>query len=273
LIPLRDDVRSSTTPVVNWLMIGACAVVFLLQLGADQDSQDLVLRYGMIPKHVLHPDAAIRTLIGMQELPFGGVREVYADVPHTGLPAWLTLLTCVFLHGGWAHFLGNMWFLWIFGDNVEDRLGRLGYLAFYLGCGVAASLTHLAVNPDSTQPTIGASGAIAGVMGGYLLLYPHARVLTLVPLGFFLQLMELPALVFLGFWFLLQLFLGSMSRGMEQGGGGGVAFGAHVGGFVCGLVVVWILRTTGRLRPAPEVIRFQPRRMYGPWNRRPGSWP
>jgi len=149
----------------------------------------------------------------------------------------------MFLHGGIMHILGNMWFLYIFGDNIEDRLGHFRYLVFYLLCGLAAGFVHLATNWHSTMPTIGASGAIAGVMGGYLLLYPHARVLTLIPIFFFFQFVELPAYIFLGFWIFIQI----ISAGFIRSDVGGIAWFAHIGGFVVGLVMVkvfqWIPRT------------------------------
>lgn len=272
MIPLRDDVVASRFPLVNWLVIGACTAVFLAQLGQPGMSagEDLILRWGMIPARLLDPAAPIEVLVGYEPSRFGQLLPVYASAPPAAVPDWLTPLTCTFLHGGWAHFLGNMWFLVVFGDNVEDRLGRLGYLAFYLGCGVVASLTHLAANLDSTAPTVGASGAIAGVMGAYLLLYPRARVLTLVPLGFLLQMVVLPAIAFLGIWFGLQILLGAMSMGAMQGGG--VAYGAHVGGFAAGLLAVLALRALGWLRPPPTVIVLQGRRMAPRRRRPPDPW-
>lgn len=155
------------------------------------------------------------------------------------------LITSLFLHGGWFHVGGNMLYLWIFGDNVEDRLGRFRFLFFYLMCGVAASFAHILANPASTVPTIGASGAIAGVLGAYFLLYPRSRVLTLVPLGFYLQVIQLPAFLFLGFWFLMQFIVGAVSLG-ASGGGGGVAWWAHVGGFVAGAGLQFVLRKRER---------------------------
>jgi hypothetical protein len=150
------------------------------------------------------------------------------------------------------HFLGNMWFLHIFGDNVEDRFGHFWYLLFYLGCGVAASAAHLALNASSTMPTIGASGAIAGVMGGYLLLYPRANVLTLVPIFVFLQIMVIPAPVFLVIWFIFQFFQGAFSITAHEAGG--VAWWAHVGGFATGFVVAWLLERAHRLRPPVDAV-------------------
>ncbi len=262
MIPLHDDVRTSRRPVVNWVLIGLCALVWLLQLqqGDGPPEQDLIFRYGMIPARVTEPEAPLRVLVGFEQRPFRGEPvAVYAEAPPAPVPEWLTLLTCIFLHGGWAHFLGNMWFLVIFGDNVEDRLGRLGYLLFYLLAGFAASLAHLLSEPGSTAPTVGASGAIAGVMGAYLVLYPRARVLTLVPLGFILELLVLPAKVFLGIWFVMQVVLGSLSLGMQRGGG--VAFWAHAGGFVAGLGGIFLCRALGLLRPPPEVFELQRRRL------------
>jgi len=141
----------------------------------------------------------------------------------------------MFLHGGWLHLIGNMWFLWIFGDNIEDRLGHLRYLVFYLVCGLGAGLAHTLFNLSSAIPTIGASGAVAGVLGGYLLLYPHARVLTLLPWFFAL---ELPAYVVLALWFVIQLFSGTASLGARDASAGGVAWWAHIGGFLLGLALV-----------------------------------
>ncbi len=171
----------------------------------------------------------------------------------SAVPPWLTLLTCIFLHGGWMHFIGNMWFLFIFGDNVEDRLGHVGFLVFYLAAGIAASAAHLATNPASPIPTIGASGAIAGVMGAYFYLYPHARVLTLVPIFVILQMVVLPASVFLAIWFAIQFFQGIFSVGATQATG--VAWWAHIGGFAVGLAVAFGLDQLHVLRPKVEQIR------------------
>ncbi len=171
------------------------------------------------------------------------------------MPPLLTILTCIFLHGGWMHFLGNMWFLYIFGDNVEDRFGHGGFLAFYLGCGVAASVAHLLTNPTSGVPTVGASGAIAGVMGAYFFLYPRAVVLTLIPIFVFLHLIVVPAWVFLGVWFLIQLFKGTVSVGA------GVAWWAHIGGFAVGFLVSWALHVAGALRPEARQVRPATRRI------------
>lgn len=247
MIPLRDNIPPRSTPVVNGLMIAVCAAVFLLQLRDQDDGQaDLIDRYGMIPAQISHPDQPViqheERLVEFQ----GQLRRarIERQLPRPAVPPVLTMLTCVFLHGGWMHFLGNMWFLWIFGDNVEDRFGHLGYLLFYLGCGVAASATHFASMPDSTMPTIGASGAIAGVMGAYLVLYPRATVLSLVPILYFIRIMVLPAPIFLGIWFLMQLLQGMSAHAS------GVAWWAHIGGFVMGAALAALLGRTHTLRPA-----------------------
>ena len=258
MIPLKDDIPTATTPVVNITLLVVTSLLFIAQLGDVGDGPSMVERYGMIPARVLHPDQPIevveRVVVPTTIGPM--VQEHVRPAAPADVPDWLTLLTCVFLHGGWMHFLGNMWFLWIFGDNVEDRLGHVGYAAFYLGCGVAASLTHLATGPSSVIPTIGASGAIAGVMGAYLLLYPRARILTLVPLFVFIQFINLPAAVFLGVWFLMQLFQGTGSLGDVASGG--VAWWAHIGGFVVGAAVAWFMRERGRLQPQVEIIPPRP---------------
>ena len=241
MIPLRDDVPASRTPIVTRALVLACTAVFVLQLG--DATGDLVERFGMVPARVLDPDTT--------HLVRGSFGRVVGRIDAAAVPDWFTLLTCTFLHGGWMHFLGNMLFLWIFGDNVEDRFGRLPFLLFYVACGVAASAAHLLAGPDSTIPTIGASGAIAGVMGAYLLLYPRARVQMLVVWGFFVDLVVLPAPFFLGYWFLLQL----LGTAVERGQGGGVAWWAHIGGFVAGALVAAMLRAVGALRPdQPRVV-------------------
>lgn len=245
MIPLRDNIPPHSFPFVNYLMIGICTVVFLAQIGEGEDST-IVENYGMIPARVSNPKATIE--IQTQEIvetPRGpAIAKKTKELPPSTFPAWLTMLTCVFLHGGWMHFLGNMWFLHIFGDNVEDRFGHLGYAIFYLACGVAASLSHYVTDWNSTVPTIGASGAIAGVMGAYMWLYPRAQVLALVPIAILLQVIALPAPLFLGIWFVMQLFQGTMADGAT-----GVAWWAHIGGFAVGFVVAAIVGRTQHLRP------------------------
>jgi membrane associated rhomboid family serine protease len=253
VIPLRDSVPASRPPVVNYALIALCTLAFVVQLSDPHD--ELVRQLGMVPARVFDPDGdfVLRDPAGRHpSLPVGAA----------AVPDWLTLLTCTFLHGDWLHFLGNMLFLWIFGDNVEDRFGRVKYVLFYVGCGVAASASHLLTARDSVVPTIGASGAIAGVMGAYLLLYPHSRVQMLVVWGFFVDFIVLPAPFFLVYWFVLQHVAGSLSSSQ----GGGVAWWAHIGGFVAGALVAAVLRVTEHLRPeAPSTVLV--RRRYGrnPW--------
>lgn len=270
MIPLRDDIPSSRTPWVNYAILALTSLVFVVQLVADRQGRGevLIYQFGMLPYRVANPEAPLvmrqvvhqRTFFGYRERE---VRIVLDPVVHP----YLTLLTCIFLHGGWMHFLGNMLFLYIFGDNVEDRFGHGGYLLFYLAMGVAASLAHFASAPDSTVPTIGASGAIAGVMGAYFLLYPHASVLTLVPVFYFLEFIVLPAYLFLGLWFFLQLFQGTLMSGAT-----GVAWWAHIGGFAGGVGVTWILRRLALLhRPRPT--RVPPVRPFSAYRRPPpGEW-
>jgi len=255
MIPLRDNIPSRTAPIVNYLMIAVCGLAFFAQLADQTDGVDhLVENLGLIPARVLHPDETIVVPeVKLVRGYYGVERQVVErELPPPVVSPWLTLFTCIFLHGGWMHFLGNMWFLHIFGDNVEDRFGHFGYLLLYLGCGVAASLAHLAFNSTSTMPTIGASGAIAGVMGAYLWLYPRANVLTLVPIIFFFQIMVIPAPVFLVIWFVLQFFEGAFS--VTAGQAGGVAWWAHVGGFAAGFLVALLLDRSHHLRPPVEAV-------------------
>jgi membrane associated rhomboid family serine protease len=258
MIPLRDNIPSRTVPVVNYAMIAACTLVFLAQAGEGAGGgSPLVERFGMIPKRVLNPDAVIirSEQVAMVDR-FGRLVRVAERPRELAAPPfspWLTLLTCIFLHGGWLHFLGNMWFLFIFGDNVEDRIGHVGYLLFYLVSGVAASVAHLLSAPASDIPTIGASGAIASVMGAYMLFYPRAHVVSLIPIIFFIQIAVLPAPVFLGIWFVLQFFQGMWAFTAAQSTG--VAWWAHIGGFAFGFLIAAGLRAVGETRPAVEHTR------------------
>lgn len=222
MIPIRDAIRSRTFPVVNITIIILNVLVFFWQLAQGPQLKEALFLYGIVPIRYSDPNLSIQFTEFQQILPF---------------------LTSMFLHGGFLHIIGNMWFLYIFGDNIEDRLGHFRYLIFYLLCGVMAGLVHLYTNWESEIPTIGASGAISGVMGAYLILYPHSRILTLIPIFFFLQFFEIPAFIFLGYWFLIQLFSASLTPKNV----GGIAFWAHIGGFVVGLLSVkifdWIPRT------------------------------
>jgi len=211
MIPLHDDNPTTIRPFVTVGIIVLCALVFLWQLSLGPRIEQAIMAFGVIP-------AAL----------FG-----HAPVADPILP-WLTVFTSMFLHGGWMHLLGNMLYLWIFGNNVEDSMGHWRFILFYLSCGSAAVLAQALPSPGSTIPMIGASGAISGVLGAYLLLFPHARVLVLIPLGFFSRLVRLPAMFVLGFWFLLQV----LSTILADPNQPGVAFAAHAGGFVAGLLLI-----------------------------------
>lgn len=220
MIPLRDDNPTTLQPLVTVALIIACVLVFLWQLSlGERGFETAVLRLGLIPAALFGYGAA--------------------SVPLIAPP--LTVLSSMFLHGGWMHLIGNMLYLWIFGNNVEDAMGHVRFVLFYVACGIAAALAQALPHPDSTIPMIGASGAISGVLGAYLLLYPRARVLVLLPLGFYSRLIHLPAMVVLGFWFGLQM----LNVVLAPGGRGGVAWGAHAGGFVAGLVLVLPFRRRG----------------------------
>jgi membrane associated rhomboid family serine protease len=215
MIPLRDVIPSRTTPYVTFALIGLNTLVFMYQFSLGEAIEEFILYFGLIP-------AAF---------------------------SWVAVLTSMFLHGGLLHFGGNMLYLWIFGDNVEDRMGHGRFLVFYLLCGTAAALAQTIVNPDSVVPMVGASGAIAGVMGAYFVLYPRSRIVTLLPLFFFFQIIEIPAIFFLGFWFLLQLLSGVGSMATATGSEtGGIAFWAHAAGFLAGLSGVLVFRRPERQR-------------------------
>src|SRR6185436_14635094 len=222
MIPLRDIIPSRTTPVVTIALIVINVLVFLYELALGRGVNAFTLYWGLVP-------AAF---------------------------SWVTVLTSMFLHGGLMHVAGNMLYLWIFGDNVEDRMGHGRYLVFYLLCGIAAALAQTITVPDSVVPMVGASGAIAGVMGAYFVLYPRSRIVTLVPLFFFIQLIEVPAIFFLGIWFLMQFLSGVGSivstvgnAGNGSGGPiGGIAFWAHIAGFVAGITGVVLFRRPERQR-------------------------
>jgi membrane associated rhomboid family serine protease len=263
MIPLRDDVASQRMPLLNGLMIGICALVFLAQLSQGDATMGpgLTAEYGMIPFRISHPGEPFEIPVGaemVQTVEGPQLQLEYEPAPPPAVAPLLTMLTCIFLHGGWMHFLGNMWFLWIFGDNVEDRFGHLGYLVFYLASGLAASAAHFVTDPASQVPTIGASGAIAGVMGAYFVWYPHSRVHSLVPVFGFFHFVEIPAPFFLGVWLLMQLLSGA------GGGGGGVAWWAHIGGFVFGVVIAFVLDRAGLL--AKRGGHRDPPRLH--WNSR-----
>ena len=231
VIPLRDNLPTTRTPVVTIALIAAnVAVYFLWQRGGltlgDPSGAHYICNlqdHGAIPYEFTHP--------GKQVLIAQGCADPTA-------PTWTTAFTAMFMHGGLLHLGGNMLFLWIFGNNVEDAMGPVKFLLFYLLAGVAALALQVLIDPSSTVPTLGASGAIAGVLGGYILLFPRARVVTVIFIVFFFTILELPALLVLGLWFLQQALFGYFDLAQPAGGGGGVAYFAHIGGFVFGLFAV-----------------------------------
>ena len=249
MFPLRDDIKSETFPIVNYTMIAVCVIVFLLQ---QQAPNGLVDRFGMIPARITAGDrevVVVRDVI--VQTPFGAQRRTIEEpLPPSDIHPFLTVLSCTFLHGSLMHLLGNVWFLYVFGDNVEDRMGKLGYVCFYLCSGIAASLTHYIFDTQSIIPTIGASGAVAGVMGAYMWLHPHAKVTTVIPILFLLQMIVIPAPIFLGIWFGIQLLQGTFSMGGTEAAG--VAWWAHAGGFAFGLAIALVLGR-GQMQQSPRV--------------------
>lgn len=226
MIPLRDTNPTEIRPVVTVTLIVINSLIFIFQFFIGEANQGLVYRLGAIPWEIVH------------------FRNLYHS---PGLPPFINLFTAMFLHGGFLHLIGNMLYLWIFGNNIEDVMGHGRFIVFYLLTGVIASGGHILADPLSEIPMIGASGAISGVLGAYLLLFPKARVLTLIPLGYVFFTKELPAVFVLGFWFVLQLFNGILG----SAGGGGVAWFAHIGGFMAGFILIKLFQKARPRRPAP----------------------
>lgn len=228
MLPLSDDNPTERTPVVTVAFIVACSLVFLYQSSlSPATGETFVYRFGAIPSIVF----------GQAALP----PEIVA------IPSYATILTSMFLHGSWMHLIGNMLYLWVFGNNIEDVMGHGRFIVFYVGCGILAALSHALTDPTSTIPMVGASGAISGVLGAYLLLFPHARVLLLAPV---VGTTYVPAGLVLGFWFVMQVLSGGANLGSQ---GGGVAFFAHIGGFVVGMLLIGFFKR-------PEVRFFAPTR-------------
>tara|TARA_B110001452_G_scaffold241232_1_gene223291 strand:+ start:114 stop:800 length:687 start_codon:yes stop_codon:yes gene_type:complete len=227
MIPLKDDNPTSNRPVITYFIIGLCAVVFLMQLSSPSyRTGQLFYSYGLIPS----------VLMGHNQLP----SNLYT------IPAVATIFSSMFMHGGFMHIIGNMLYMWIFADNIEDDLGSKNFIIFYLLSGIGAAMTQVLINTQSPIPMVGASGAIGGVLGAYLINHPKARVLVLIPFGFFSQLIKIKAIYVLGFWFILQF--------ISQGGG--VAYAAHVGGFISGVIL--ILFFNKKTKRKKKVIK-------GPW--------
>lgn len=221
MIPLKDENPTSTYPYVTVGLIGLNILVFIFEISLGSNLQHFMNRYGAIPAFVLDMAAPV-------EYP----------------PPYITIFTSMFLHAGFFHVGGNMLYLWIFGNNIEDSMGHFRFIIFYFLCGIVAVYTFSAVNPSSTIPMVGASGAVSGVLGAYLLLFPRAKVLTLIPLGFYIQIVRVPAIFVLGLWIFIQII-----NGMASGGtGGGVAWFAHIGGFLAGLVLINLFKKRRRIR-------------------------
>ena len=254
MFPIRDDNPAILVPyaTIGLIVLNALAWFLVQGMGSEQALAASICRLGLVPGELLHTVATgTRFAVG------AGRACVISDSA-----AWYTVLTSMFLHGGWLHIIGNMWFLWIFGNNVEDVMGPARFVVFYLLCGVAAAAAQTAANPESVAPMVGASGAIGGVMGAYILLFPRVHVHLLIVFGFYVTTIAVPAIFMLGYWFLIQLLSGFLSAGAD---GGGVAFWAHVGGFFAGAALVLLFRK-------PELIARHP---YHGWHQRrsPGrSW-
>ena len=228
MIPLKDDNPTSSKPIVTYFIIGLCVLVFLMQLGSQSyRTGQLFYSYGLIPS----------VLMGHNQLPM----DVYI------VPAYITIFSSMFMHGGFMHIIGNMLYMWIFADNIEDDLGSKKFIIFYLLSGIGAAMTQVLIDTHSQVPMVGASGAIGGVLGAYLINHPKAKVLVLIPFGFFSQLIKIRALYVLGFWFILQF--------ISQGGG--VAYAAHIGGFVSGIIL--ILFFNKKIKKKNKIIK-------GPWS-------
>jgi len=227
MIPLKDDNPTSGKPIVTYFLIASCVLIFLIQITSQTyKTGQLFYSYGLIPS----------VLMGNNQLPL----DLYA------IPSWLTIFTSMFMHGGFMHLAGNMLYMWIFADNIEDSLGPKKFLIFYLLAGTGAAMTQVLIDTQSQVPMVGASGAIGGVLGAYLINFPKAKVLVLIPFGFFSQLIKIRALYVLGFWFILQ-FISS---------GGGIAYAAHIGGFISGMIL--ILFFNKKTKKKNKIIK-------GPW--------
>lgn len=254
MIPYRDENKTQRAAIVTGSVIALNALSWLLVqgAGATYPLAASVCNLGLIPGELT------LSLPPGTRFPMG---EGLACATDSGRQS-SHLITSMFLHGSWMHVIGNMWFLWIFGNNVEDSMGRLRFIVFYLTCGLAAAFAQIVANPSSAIPMVGASGAISGVMGGYLLLYPRVRVFTILPLGFFFTTIAVPAWVMLGYWFILQFVSGLVSFGGEDKGG--VAFWAHIGGFVAGVILIKLFARSDYIE-AHRAQHYRPRRVLREW--------
>ena len=234
MIPLRDDNPTTSKPIVTYFIIGLCILIFLIQFSSQSyKTGNIFYSYGLIPS----------VLMGHNQLPI----DLYA------IPAWLSVFTSMFMHGGFMHLAGNMLYMWIFADNIEDNLGTSRFLIFYFLSGVGAAMTQVLIDTHSQVPMVGASGAIGGVLGAYLINYPNSKVLVLIPFGFFSQLIKIKALYVLGFWFILQFINSSLS----SSSGGGVAYAAHIGGFITGIILILFFNNK-KIKKTKNIFK-------GPW--------
>ena len=261
LFPIGDDNQGRlTTPFVVYAIIAINVLVFLLlqQAGATQQGERFTYGYSVVPYEITHGEDLTEPVVvreggSTSSGPRSRLEERPQAIPEAPGPSpiYLTLLTAMFMHGGWLHILGNMLYLWIFGDNIEDNFGHGKFALFYLICGLAASFAQIAMDPSSPIPSLGASGAIAGVLGAYLVMFPRNRVRNIVTLGFFITTIELPAIVVLGFWIVLQIISQYTASFSHTAQSGGVAYMAHIGGFVTGLLLSFILRNRQTRRDQP----------------------
>ena len=233
MIPLKDDNPTSSKPIVTYYLIGICVLVFLIELSSSSyRTGTFFYSFGLIPS----------VLLGNNQLS----QDLYV------IPAFLTIFSSMFVHGGFMHLIGNMLYMWIFADNIEDNLGKIKFLIFYLLCGIGAAMAQVFADTSSQVPMVGASGAIGGVLGAYLINHPNARVLVLIPFGFFSQLIKIRALYVLGFWFVLQFINSALSNSQ----GGGVAYAAHIGGFISGIILILFFNKKKKIKN--KIIK-------GPW--------
>lgn len=220
LFPIYDENPTNSVPWVTLILIIVNVLVFIYELSLQSAGklQPFLQTAALVPYEITH------------------AAKLSANVPNIGI---LAIFTSIFMHAGWLHIIGNMWYLWIFGNNIEDTLGHINYLFFYLLCGAGGAVAHIVSQPNSQIPTLGASGAIAGVLAAYLFLFPHAKILTVIPIFFFIQLIDIPAVLLIGIWFVIQLISGVGSLSVQSSGG--VAWFAHIGGFITGFILVFIL--------------------------------
>jgi membrane associated rhomboid family serine protease len=244
VIPLKDDNPTNSTPIITYIIIGICVVVFLLEISSpNYSSGALFYSWGVIPASLVHN----------LQVP----EEIYR------VPPMATLITSMFMHGGFMHLIGNMLYMWIFADNIEDELGKTKFIIFYILSGIAAALTQVYMNTESTVPMVGASGAIGGVLGAYIVNHPRAKVLVLIPLGFFTQIIKVPAIFVLGIWFILQF----VSSAFSSSSGGGVAYGAHIGGFIFGAIaILFFNRGVKRSIRKRSISRKTSAKINNPWD-------